>query len=460
MRGKLPDQSDIHAQGRIIPAHAGQTWGSSGMSRSRTDHPRACGANDPLRVSGDPVGGSSPRMRGKLCFRVRIDGHPLDHPRACGANKVVGSNLTYVPGSSPRMRGKRSRPLACVPCHRIIPAHAGQTRVRTALRRTRTDHPRACGANLTVAVTLAVPAGSSPRMRGKHTKTPKTMSYPRIIPAHAGQTTSTSDSWATAPDHPRACGANTARKPVTGIKTGSSPRMRGKRGCGGRSTTRGRIIPAHAGQTSPLSEHSSPRSDHPRACGANAFGEHERCGGAGSSPRMRGKHQGRQLQQPQRRIIPAHAGQTTARTPVGDGKTDHPRACGANLAGFDSFEGESGSSPRMRGKHTKTPKTMSYPRIIPAHAGQTGWRCPAGCAPSDHPRACGANVDGAGVPKLLEGSSPRMRGKRREPEIQRDHERIIPAHAGQTRCGAGSCRSCPDHPRACGANSPILCENS
>ena len=50
---------------RIIPAHAGQTRRIQGSSSTATDHPRACGANSQLGVPLPPVVGSSPRMRGK-----------------------------------------------------------------------------------------------------------------------------------------------------------------------------------------------------------------------------------------------------------------------------------------------------------------------------------------------------------------------------------------------------------
>ncbi len=45
--------------------------------------------------------------------------------------------------------------------------------------------------------------------------------------------------------------------------------MRGKRRDIRRGRFRGRIIPAHAGQTPGLPELGREQSDHPRACGAN-----------------------------------------------------------------------------------------------------------------------------------------------------------------------------------------------
>ena len=86
--------------------------------------------------------------------------------------------------------------------------------------------------------------------------------------------------------------------------------MRGKLEVKEFKSTATRIIPAHAGQTSTLGMTVVRPSDHPRACGANLFDSSSSTHAVGSSPRMRGK-QGRVRADPiRRRIIPAHAGQT------------------------------------------------------------------------------------------------------------------------------------------------------
>ena len=115
-----------------------------------------------------------------------------------------------------------------------------------------------------------------------------------------------------------------------------------------------------------------------------------------------------------------------------------------------------GSSPRVRGKRCGAASVAPRVRIIPARAGQTPARPPSPSLCPDHPRACGANNALPDNPMSMYGSSPRVRGK---PDQRRDpvrRERIIPARAGQTRW----CREYripkPDHPRACGANQEVL----
>ena len=193
---------------------------------------------------------------------------------------------------------------------RIIPAHAGQTACADSPLRAESDHPRACGANVRDTMYGTTQFGSSPRMRGKRSVPSLVSERCRIIPAHAGQTWSRMLQVAVRPDHPRACGANRRNVPNLDVATGSSPRMRGKRLATTSALTSGRIIPAHAGQTSRY--HLSPHlgTDHPRACGANNVKSRQLARGFGSSPRMRGK-----LDRFRRvivvfRIIPAHAGQT------------------------------------------------------------------------------------------------------------------------------------------------------
>ena len=254
----------------------------------------------------------------------------------------------------------------------------------------------------------------------------------RIIPAHAGQTGNANMPHGKPTDHPRACGANYGRTGISGYDYGSSPRMRGKPRRRGRHALRGRIIPAHAGQTSSTYTESSWITDHPRACGANPqiFTDKEYM--IGSSPRMRGKLRPVTARPSRIRIIPAHAGQTVSAVAQHNTLPDHPRACGANDHKRATHVCSSGSSPRMRGKRAGGKHDGRRVRIIPAHAGQTIISAQLMSVPPDHPRACGANEPVVSTMAGASGSSPRMRGKRSRSVSGLFRCRIIPAHAGQT----------------------------
>ena len=248
-------------------------------------------------------------------------------------------------------------------------------------------------------------------MRGKLEVKEFKSTATRIIPAHAGQTSTLGMTVVRPSDHPRACGANLFDSSSSTHAVGSSPRMRGKRRFS-RSTRRdGRIIPAHAGQTRRDISTSGRSPDHPRACGANGKISSKTMVRTGSSPRMRGKLRVERGRDDKIRIIPAHAGQTHGRRYMADRTPDHPRACGANSTKYNARHMPTGSSPRMRGKPLRFLVFDPCGRIIPAHAGQTRARSRRPYPPTDHPRACGANPNTVIPVTATAGSSPRMRGK-------------------------------------------------
>ena len=86
-------------------------------------------------------------------------------------------------------------------------------------------------------------------MRGKHRQGRREAFQGRIIPAHAGQTRASVHVVVFGADHPRACGANRLLDEGARASDGSSPRMRGKLLLCHLVGLRIRIIPAHAGQT-------------------------------------------------------------------------------------------------------------------------------------------------------------------------------------------------------------------
>ena len=167
-------------------------------------------------------------------------------------------------------------------------------------------------------------------MRGQRVLRVNVRAFGRIIPARAGPTMSRLTTFLALSDHPRACGANAFRFALDHSPIGSSPRVRGQPSVAAGSRTELRIIPARAGPTPPVLRHGFSTPDHPRACGANGD-ENENYGLLrGSSPRVRGQHDGVVQSDAAGRIIPARAGPTDPRI-QGAGRTpDHPRACGAN----------------------------------------------------------------------------------------------------------------------------------
>ena len=208
--------------------------------------------------------------------------------------------------------------------------------------------------------------------------------------------------------------------------------MRGKPRCEIRRTIQRRITPAHAGKTKKKDIPFLHVADHPRACGENQFFISLTGFKCGSPPRMRGKLTVHFLLTIRRRITPAHAGKTLYQRYSAKNQPDHPRACGENrcLALFQVKM--NGSPPRMRGKRFAHVATETQVRITPAHAGKTKATLFVMLHIPDHPRACGENRQRKQRQSAGSGSPPRMRGKLHYVVTKVNRNRITPAHAGKT----------------------------
>ena len=152
--------------------------------------------------------------------------------------------------------------------------------------------------------------GSSPLMRGIHYTQAKILIKYRIIPAHAGNTSSVRAGSFLCMDHPRSCGEYNTPTTVSYNLLGSSPLMRGIPYGAVCLTLTSRIIPAHAGNTEEYEEEEEEEEDHPRSCGEYAIGTSRQYISNGSSPLMRGIHDPLIVTCVILRIIPAHAGNT------------------------------------------------------------------------------------------------------------------------------------------------------
>ena len=198
----------------------------------------------------------------------------------------------------------------------IIPALAGNTTTWTRCCGPTTDHPRSRGEYEALVDRYAAGAGSSPLSRGiRYENAPEGMA-PRIIPALAGNTFSGMDRWIRWKDHPRSRGEYLWPFSPAKWGPGSSPLSRGIRASSrsGRST-RG-IIPALAGNTSWLWVWSGFSGDHPRSRGEYGALTRTKAPQTGSSPLSRGIRNTRHGRHRCGRIIPALAGNTSAKWTV------------------------------------------------------------------------------------------------------------------------------------------------
>ena len=214
-----------------------------------------------------------------------------------------------------------------------------------------------------------------------------------------------------------------------------------------------RLIPAHAGKTSadPRGAASSPA--HPRSRGENAPRSVPSSWYSGSYPLMRGKQHGSQVRQGRDGLIPAHAGKTQEWPRCACASTAHPRSRGENNPQLRLYGLGAGSSPLTRGKPIAQLVASVGQGLIPAHAGKTTPRQSTASHSPAHPRSRRENTGQMTLETIVHGSSPLTRGKHRRSGRRRRRGRLIPAHAGKTISMRPASATRPAHPRSRGENS-------
>ena len=165
---------------------------------------------------------------------------------------------------------------------------------------------------------------------------------------------------------------------------------------------------------------------------------------------MRGAHQRLRFILGEIGIIPACAGSTFVIVYPPRFSRDHPRMCGEHRSGFNALFFLTGSSPHVRGARKDSPLRRCHSGIIPACAGSTLTLAVSRSRARDHPRMCGEHASlilGAFLPP---GSSPHVRGAPSSSPAVVVLTGIIPACAGSTTFSRSLSRLAWDHPRMCG----------
>ncbi len=288
MRGTPEKDMEPYQTGGIIPAYAGNTFRRRRVRVQGGDHPRVCGEHKRLPRTHTTRPGSSPRMRGTLqrsldmwyfigiipAYAGNTQSNTMrgasvwDHPRVCGEHGDNNEESIEDLGSSPRMRGTPYRQPVLAHGAGIIPAYAGNTRLQRYQHERCRDHPRVCGEHCEGLFVASGDVGSSPRMRGAPARYCASRSNAGIIPAYAGNTSTTRARRCLPRDHPRVCGEHQSGAPIQFVGLG--------------------IIPAYAGNTSFSEFYNTVDRDHPRVCGEHLMMSSSVSAISGSSPRMRG----------------------------------------------------------------------------------------------------------------------------------------------------------------------------
>ena len=153
-----------------------------------TEHPRVCGENAVAATRLLANNRNIPAYAGKTIWRRVHKTYSEEHPRVCGENSLLMPGCKAPIGTSPRMRGKLVYAPVRKSWSRNIPAYAGKTGLSNLIGPLLEEHPRVCGENGNIHISLAFIRGTSPRMRGKLTRANWKNSLRRNIPAYAGKT--------------------------------------------------------------------------------------------------------------------------------------------------------------------------------------------------------------------------------------------------------------------------------
>ena len=173
---------------------------------------------------------------------------------------------------------------------------------------------------------------------------------------------------------------------------GSSPHARGTQDVSWRGALVVGIIPACAGNTTARHRGSRPRRDHPRMRGEHRILVLGEIVELGSSPHARGT----------RRICVC----------MNSYEWDHPRMRGEHLAPRSLAGCRTGSSPHARGTPPRSGGNANPDGIIPACAGNTLEEVDVEIHVRDHPRMRGEHRRLTASSSQKRGSSPHARGTR------------------------------------------------
>ena len=220
---------------------------------------------------------------------------------------------------------------------------------------------------------------------------PTPLPSPRVIPACAGNATS-SPGWIPARTvYPRMCGERRCVSRLLKRQYGSSPHARGTHGWPQTRKPLPRFIPACAGNAGHVPARGAPDPVHPRMRGERAGRAHRARRASGSSPHARG---------------------TPPRAPWAGHICRFIPACAGNAARADRFPGLVSVHPRMRGERDTTviyslPPVGSSPHARGTPLWHLGRHFQARFIP-----ACAGNAEGVGGWSVAAAVHPRMRGER------------------------------------------------
>ena len=294
--------------------------------------------------------------------------------------------------------------------------------------------------------------GLSPRVRGKPIGSLGCLAGQRSIPACAGEASRMTASMGGSRVYPRVCGGSQRLPQADSPASGLSPRVRGKRLVQALPFPLTWSIPACAGEAPKTAGTSSSASVYPRVCGGSQAAGRRRQSLQGLSPRVRGKQAGQIQTGGKFGSIPACAGEANGCRRLSPRRRVYPRVCGGSRKWVDANFMLEGLSPRVRGKPGASGRRNLYRGSIPACAGEAQAEIQTAQPGPVYPRVCGGSILLILIEDDSDGLSPRVRGKPPTPTPTPTPTRSIPACAGEAGLTRGGMPRAPVYPRVCGGS--------
>ena len=395
-----------------IPACAGEPRRLPRPGRRPAVYPRVCGGTGCAFEHVYNSLGLSPRVRGNRGVGAggvadgrsipACAGEPLAtpetrlefevYPRVCGGTGMSGHPGRRLLGLSPRVRGNRPTSPRRAARPGSIPACAGEPRPGPAAAALGWVYPRVCGGTGAATMVDLLRRGLSPRVRGNHLLSGQIDYNTGSIPACAGEPHLCHQGNLEAPVYPRVCGGTIELGSAILNDVGLSPRVRGNRPTSPRRAARPGSIPACAGEPRPGPAAAALGWVYPRVCGGTGAATMVDLLRRGLSPRVRGNHLLSGQIDYNTGSIPACAGephlchQGNLEAPV------YPRVCGGTIELGSAILNDVGLSPRVRGNLEAKPEALKHQRSIPACAGEPDSRDSRNSRGWVYPRVCGGTA--------------------------------------------------------------------
>ncbi len=228
--------------------------------------PRAWGMRGP-RVGRLAVQRFTPTPVGNACCLSALSRSQTVHPHACGECARGRSAEPRRAGSPPRLWGMRSLlgPLLFDP--RFTPTPVGNAVMVLRELDRHLVHPHACGECRGLQGSVLVRAGSPPRLWGMPEDDAVGDVVVRFTPTPVGNAGRACPSRSSCAVHPHACGECSSAVCASGCHIGSPPRLWGMRLRRGRPVPRDRFTPTPVGNACGSCGPCSGMPVHPHACG-------------------------------------------------------------------------------------------------------------------------------------------------------------------------------------------------